>query len=216
MSDAKTNLTLKQRQRMAGKAPSGQKAARGEESQKELSRVAAVLLLLLAFGVGTALGMVYFRPDPRLEEIDDIQTVVAEAEVPDEIRGELMGRAFELSNQLPSNLREQVGMGQNRWSERLTKFFAKSSADQLAEVQQDVAREKAWEAEQAAAEQAAAANPAADASQTANKNSNTGRGGWRNASDQQRAQRMQQRLSNSTPQQRSQGTMYRQMRNALR
>ena len=172
------------------------------------------MLLLLAFGVGTALGMFSFRPDPRLEEIDDIQTVVAETDVPDEIRGELMGRAWELTNQLPNELREQAGMGPNRWSERLNKFFAKSAADQLAEVQQDVAREKAAEAEQAAAEQAAAANPPADASQASNNNNN--RGGWRSASDQQRAQRMQQHLSNSTPQQRSQGTMYHQMRNALR
>lgn len=215
MSETKTtNLTLKQRQRIQGKVVP-QKSE--QKNGKELSRVVAILLLLLAFGGGTALGMIYFRPDPRLQELEDMQAVLADQFTPGDMRREFGGEMQELAESLPANLRGRGGMG--RGEDRIAKFFAKSSADQLAELKARAEREKEWEARRAEMEAEAAANGTAkpaDSSQ-ANNNGNNGNGRGRGGkNDDQRVQRMEQRLANRPPQQRAQGGLFRQMVNAVR
>ena len=72
--------------------------------------IVAILLLLLALGGGTALGMIYFRPDPRLQEMDDMMAIAMDPFTPDDVRGTLMGETGELNAQLPANLQRGRGM----------------------------------------------------------------------------------------------------------
>jgi len=218
MNETKTNLTLKQRQRLQGKASPASKPSGGPTNAKELSRKVAILLLLLAFGVGTALGMIYFRPDPQLQEMADMEAIMGDPNTPWEVRREL-GQVVE--DDIPANLRRGRGMRgdpEERDMARAPKFLAMSPADQLAEAQKDAARQKEREAMQAAREAAAAANPAANpaSSSQANGNGNNNGGGRGGSSDQQRVQRKEQGLANHPPQARAQGTLMRQMMNAVK
>jgi hypothetical protein len=223
MNEAKTNLTLKQRQRMQGKVQSEQKPEK-QGSGKELPRIVAILLLLLAFGGGTALGMIYFRPDPRLQEMDDMMAIAMDPLTPDDMRGMLMGESGELNAQLPANMRRGRGMMRDpdeRDMAMAPKFLAMSAADQLARLEKMAADEKEREARRAEREAEAAANAAdkpADSSKgDGSSNNGNGNGGGRGGkNDQQKVQRQEQGLANHPPQQRAQGGLMRQMINAVR
>ncbi|HEX3998761.1 MAG TPA: hypothetical protein VHX65_09450 [Pirellulales bacterium] len=215
MNDAQTNLTLKQRRRMQGSASPSDEQQRSWSG--EISRTVAILILLLAFGVGTALGMVYFRPDPRLKELDDLQALMADAgsDMPQDIRDMLRDQFENVNDRLPYGERR---MTREDWGfSRASAFLAKSSADQLADLERMVARQKQREEDQAQRELEAAANGSNANTGTSNGNSNNngGRGrGGRN--DEQRAQHQEQRLANHPPEQRAQFGLMRQMMNAVR
>ncbi len=207
MNEAKTNLTLKQRRRMQGIAqPSGKQ--QGDGGRRELPLIAVILILLFAFGGGTALGMIWFRTDPRLQELDDMQAIAANENTPGDIRGELMGQRRELADQLPAELRQRAGMD---WGGGfMADFFAKPAADQLAAMQKMVDWEKEREAEREARD---AAKPADTSKDNSNNSNGSGRGG---KNDQQRVQSMEQHLANRPPEQRAQGTLFHQMMNSVR
>jgi hypothetical protein len=220
MNETKTNLTLKQRRRLQGNVQSEQGSDK-QASGKELPRIVAILLLLLAFGGGTALGMIYFRPDPALQEIDDMMAIAMDENTPRDLQGELMGERRAIADELPANRRRGRGMRDPEdWEmARAPKFLALSPADQLARLKKEIEGQKEWEARQAerAAEAAAdAAAKPADSSKSDNSNSNNGQGRRGGGTDQQRVQRQEQRIANNPPQQRAQGGLYGQMRNAVR
>ncbi len=223
MNEMKTNLTLKQRQRLQGKTQAASKPAGAGGGRKEVSRMVAILLLLLAFGGGTALGMIYFRPDPRLQELADMEAIMSDPNLSGELRREL-GMAVE--DDIPANLRGRRGGmrgdPEERDMARSQKFLAMSTADQLAELKKEAAREIEREARRAEREAEMAANAAAkpaDSSQ-ANSNGNGQGGGQRKGragrSDEQRTQRKEQGLANHPPSQRGGGTLMHQMRNAVK
>jgi hypothetical protein len=204
MNETKTNLTLKQRQRLQGRVQS----PHDESTNSTGKRLAQKVALLLAFLGGVALGMIYFRTDPRLREIEDLQTLMAQAGVPFDLQRELGG---ELVEALPSDLRSQLWKGRGGRGRSDTRFFTRSPAEQLALLQRIVAHDKEREERRAEAEQAGASNPA-DSSQS----QNNGGGGGKGKSDQQKVQSYEQRLANRPPEMRAQGGLFHQMMNSVR
>lgn len=203
-----TNLTLKQRRKLQGVAMPEEGSA--SSGPKELSRKVATLVFLLAFGLGAILGMLFFRTDPRLQELDQIARLeeFAGPDMSGDVRDMLRGDSDDINNQLPTSERRRT-MEDYMFS-RMAGFFKLPTADQLAQLKRRAERE--IERDQAMQQLASDPNANADA-KNGNNNGNGRHGG---GSDQQRAARMEKMLANRPPEQRSQFTLMHQMSTAVK
>ena len=205
-----TNLTLKQRRKMQGIAMPAPRAERS--GKKELSKSVALLILLLAFGVGVAAGMIYFRPDQRIADLNQMEAVMNEArgDMPSDVRDFLEEQSMTIRDQLPRQRDDRRGSG------FIGRFFNMAPADQLAFLQRMEERRSQFEQRRAQqAQQSGGANASGQASNSSGNNNRNGgrRGGMDNT---QRTERMEQHLAQRPPQQRGQFTLMRQMGSTVR
>ena len=175
--------------------------------------------------------MIYFKRNPRLQEMYDMEALLADAgsDMPADVRQLLFGQIQEIGGSMGRGGLRGRGEDDFENPQRLSRFFAMSSADQLAALEARIAREKRFEAMRAQRQAEAAANASsqsADASKNSsdgnngngngNGNGGNGRGGRGSMNDDQRVARKEKGLAQSQPTQRAQSGLMRQMNNAVR
>lgn len=206
------NLTLKQRRKMQGIAMPSARADRSDK--KEISKKVALLILFLAFGIGVIAGMIYFRPDQRIADLNQMEALLNAPgnEMPRDVRDMLEGQSSAIRDQLPRRRDDRRG----GFSMFAGQFFKLAPADQIAWLKQmeerRAEREQRWAQEQ---QQAAASGANSQTGNGGNNSNGNGRGG-RGGSDAQRTAMREQHLAQIPPQQRGQMTLMRQMGGAVR
>ena len=233
MSDGKANLTLKQRRRMQESA-AFVSAATDASANAPMNRRRKWAIALAAFAIllagGSAWAWIHFHPglDPRLQELADLQAKLSKLDNPFGPEGmDLIRQMREKGRDLPDDLKAKARDGGRAMFEaRMDQFFAKSSKDQLAELDQFIAGMQLMEAMQKMKESFGGSNSAAGGQKpdgttadSANQSSgnqpgnNQPHGPW-GRSDAQRAAGFQKMLSDSNPFRRAEWGLGRQMMQA--
>jgi len=218
MSADQTNLTLRQRKRLQQADGNDASAATSEpNSQRRYLRALLAVGFVALLGVGGIWAWMHFNRgnDPRYQEILALQAKANGLKNPISPEAmEMYKQMHEKMKDLPNDLKKQVEEnGRNSMQSRSSQFFASSSEDQLAMLDNIIAAVQAMEALRNA-QSALGGNSAADSNNSGSSSGNgQGGHGW-GGTDTQRTQRMQSMLSNLTPQQRAQWGLGRQMFNA--
>jgi hypothetical protein len=206
MSDDQTNLTLRQRRRLQQSDSDAEPQSKPTSKRRYLWALLSVGLVALA-GVGVW-AWIHFHPgtDPRLQEFVALQAQADKLANPMgpealAIYKQMREKAKDLPDDLKGKVRE---MGQHSFKSRSEQFFAKSSKDQLAELDQFIFMIQANELKNSLTGQS-----------SANAGGGSGKpGGPGGRTDAQKVQWWQGRMATISPQQRAQFGLGIQMLNA--